>query len=93
MVARPAVDYAPSPTDDSILQLPLKQELLPEDMTNVFGYPRDLRRRHAVLTCPSEDLPIQSANCCGCSRRNVLQLTGSKLRNGARASRTQNRKS
>ena len=48
VVARAAVDYAPSPTDDSILQLPLKQELMPEDMTSVFGYPRDLRRRRAT---------------------------------------------
>ena len=39
------MDYAPSPTDDSILQMPSKQELMPEDMTDVFGYPRDLRRR------------------------------------------------
>ena len=41
------MDYAPSPTDDSILQMPSKQELKPEDMTDVFGYPRDLRRRCA----------------------------------------------
>ena len=39
------MDYAPSPTDDSVLQRPSKQELMPEDMTDVFGYPRDLRRR------------------------------------------------
>jgi len=45
VVARAAVDYAPSPTDDSVLQRPSKQELMPEDMTDVFGYPRDLRRR------------------------------------------------
>ena len=46
------MDYAPSPTDDSILQMPLKQELMPEDMTNVFGYPRDLRRRCALTSGP-----------------------------------------
>lgn len=39
------VDYAPSPTDSEVLRLPIKQELKPEQMTSVFGYPRDLRRR------------------------------------------------
>lgn len=39
------IDYAPSPTDAEVLKLPIKQELKPEQMVNVFGYPRDLRRR------------------------------------------------
>jgi hypothetical protein len=29
-----------------VLKLPIKQELKPEQMINVFGYPRDLRRRY-----------------------------------------------
>jgi hypothetical protein len=43
--AAPVADYAPSPTDAEVLKLPIKQELKPEQMINVFGYPRDLRRR------------------------------------------------
>lgn len=39
------IDYAPSPTDAEVLRLPIKQELKPEQMVNVFGYPRDLRKR------------------------------------------------
>jgi hypothetical protein len=44
--AAPVADYAPSPTDAEVLKLPIKQELKPEQMINVFGYPRDLRRRY-----------------------------------------------
>ena len=40
-----AVDYAPSGADDGVLQRPLKEELSPAEMANVFGYPRDLRRK------------------------------------------------
>lgn len=39
------VDYTPSPTDSEVLRMPSKQELKPEEMTSVFGFPRDLRRR------------------------------------------------
>ena len=48
----PIVDYAPSPTDNDVLKLPIKQELKPEQMTQVFGFPRDLRRR-CVKQCAS----------------------------------------
>ncbi len=41
------VDYAASPADEGVLQMPLKQELDPSDMVNVFGYPRDLRKKCA----------------------------------------------
>lgn len=44
------IDYAPSPTDAEVLKLPIKQELKPEQMINVFGYPRDLRRRWVAHT-------------------------------------------
>ena len=40
-----AADYAASAVDDGVLQRPLKEELSLEDMVNVFGYPRDLRKR------------------------------------------------
>jgi hypothetical protein len=84
VVARAAVDYAPSPTDDSILQLPLKQELLPEDMTNVFGYPRDLRRRHAARK--RSDASPQPYNRSLLSQCAFVegQLTSSQLRAIAR---------
>ena len=38
-------DYAPSATDPSVLQKPLRGELDPEDLYNVFGYQRDLRKK------------------------------------------------
>ncbi len=43
------MDYAPSPTDSEVLKMPIRQELKPEQMVNVFGYPRDLRRRSVML--------------------------------------------
>jgi len=42
------VDYTPSPTDSEVLRMPSKQELKPEEMTSVFGFPRDLRRRYEI---------------------------------------------
>ena len=44
-----AVDYVASPSDEGVLQQPSKQELTPAEMVNVFGYPRDLRKR---CVCP-----------------------------------------
>ena len=57
------VDYAPSPTDSEVLRLPIKQELKPEQMTSVFGYPRDLRRRCGDWRQLSSS-PLRLFICC-----------------------------
>lgn len=36
-------DYAAKAGDSAVLQRPLKAELLPEEIQNVFGYPRNLK--------------------------------------------------
>lgn len=36
-------DYAAKAGDSAVLQRPLKSELLPEEIHNVFGYPRNLK--------------------------------------------------
>lgn len=38
-------DYAAKAGDSAVLQRPLKSELLPEEIHNVFGYPRNLKER------------------------------------------------
>lgn len=35
-------DYQAKATDDAVLRRPLKMELQPEEITEVFGYARDL---------------------------------------------------
>lgn len=41
-------DYAANAGDEPVLQRPFKSELFPEEITNVFGYPRDLREVYDV---------------------------------------------
>lgn len=38
-------DYQAKATDDAVLRRPLKMELRPEEITSVFGYPRDLAEK------------------------------------------------
>eukprot|EP00887_Chlorella_sp_A99_P003430 scaffold7.g3430.t1 len=45
-------DYQAKASDDAALRRPLKMELRPEEITRVFGYPRDLSDRRA--SCLSE---------------------------------------
>ena len=41
-------DYAAKATDGAVLQRPLKSELMPTEIKDVFGYPRNLKERWAV---------------------------------------------
>lgn len=41
-------DYAATASDSSVLQRPLKEELLPEEVHNVFDYPRNLNEKCAA---------------------------------------------
>lgn len=41
----PHADYQAKAGDSAVLQRPLKSELLPEEIHNVFGYPRNLKDR------------------------------------------------
>ena len=41
-------DYAATASDSSILQRPLKEELTPEEVRNVFDYPRNLGEKCAA---------------------------------------------
>ena len=43
--ATPHADYQAKAGDSAVLQRPLKSELLPEEIHNVFGYPRNLKDR------------------------------------------------
>jgi hypothetical protein len=38
-------DYAAKAGDSAVLQRPLKSELLPDEIHNVFGYPRNLKEK------------------------------------------------
>lgn len=42
-------DYAAKATDGAVLQRPLKVELLPSEIKDVFGFPRNLKERQALL--------------------------------------------
>jgi hypothetical protein len=41
-----SVDYVASAADEGVLGLPPRTELQPQDITSVFGYPRDLTARY-----------------------------------------------
>lgn len=41
----PHADYQAKAGDSAVLQRPLKSELLPEEIHNVFGYPRNLKEK------------------------------------------------
>ena len=38
-------DYVASATDSDVLQRPIKEELKPHEVKNVFGYPRNLKQK------------------------------------------------
>ena len=38
-------DYAATAADSSVLRRPLKEELSPEEVQNVFDYPRNLHEK------------------------------------------------
>lgn len=41
-------DYAAKATDGAVLQRPLKSELMPTEIKDVFGYPRNLKERYSL---------------------------------------------
>jgi hypothetical protein len=52
MVCVLRADYAATASDSSVLQRPLKEELSPEDVRNVFDYPRNLHEKCvAAISC------------------------------------------
>lgn len=58
-------DYAASASDSSVLQRPLKEELLPEDVRNVFDYPRNLKDKCVtVIHILYLDVPYLRSNAC-----------------------------
>ncbi|KAL4446799.1 hypothetical protein ABPG77_008043 [Micractinium sp. CCAP 211/92] len=44
----PHADYQAKAGDSAVLQRPLKSELLPEEIHNVFGYPRNLKDKYVM---------------------------------------------
>lgn len=64
-------DYAANAGDDAVLQRPLKSELLPEEIVNVFGYPRDLREIYDVGI-------VMGAGSFGIVRLAIEKSTGRK---------------
>lgn len=56
-------DYAATAADSCVLRRPLKDELTPEEVSNVFDYPRNLHEKCAALGLLSCDL------ACGPGRR------------------------
>ena len=43
-----ATDYAPAANDEGVLLKPLKEELAPVEVLNVFNYARNLRERYSM---------------------------------------------
>lgn len=64
-------DYAANAGDDAVLQRPLKSELFPEEIVNVFGYPRDLREVYDVGI-------VMGAGSFGIVRLAIEKSTGRK---------------
>jgi hypothetical protein len=50
-----STDYVANATDSGVLLLPLKQELEEHQLSNVFGYERDLQGRFGAFHCVSFD--------------------------------------
>lgn len=49
-------DYAAKATDGAVLQRPLKVELMPSEIKDVFGFPRNLKEKCVALACCAERL-------------------------------------
>ncbi len=66
-----ATDYAPAANDEGVLLKPLKEELAPVEVQNVFNYARNLRERYNIG-------PVIGAGSFGVVRECTEIVTGRK---------------
>ena len=68
-------DYAATAADSCVLRRPLKEELSPEEVKNVFDYPRNLHEKCALTRAASCALHVSVFTAQACMHAHALPRT------------------